>query len=235
MLTPAVRLTSGKVAVVSPVALTPEVKSKVAQLGGAVAYIIAPDFEHHIFVSEWAKEYPDAKIIGPEGLPEKRQKMKDEKIGNEPFTYVYTPANRQYNEIDADFAKDFDVEYMDMHPNKEIVLYFKPERILIEADLLFNLPAIEQYSKVPDEVKSSNGFVNRLFGAINSTSGDALGTKRFLWYALSSKNRPAWNEAVKRIDTWDFNTIIPCHGETIEGNGKEIFRKLFEWHLQGHK
>lgn len=229
------RLTSGKIAVVSPVALTPEVQAKVAQLGGAVAYIIAPDFEHHIFVSEWAKEYPEAKIVGPEGLPEKRGKMKDEKIGDEPFAYVYTPANRQYNEIDGDFAKDFDVEYMDMHPNKEIVLFYKPEKILIEADLLFNLPAVEQYSKVPDEVKNSNGFLNRVFANLQGTSGDALGTKRFLWYGMSSKNRPAWNEAVKRIDTWDFHTIIPCHGETIEGNAKDVFRKVFEWHLQGHK
>ncbi|ORY67635.1 beta-lactamase-like protein [Pseudomassariella vexata] len=229
-----VRLTSGNLAVISPVAMTPEVKAKLAELAGTVAYIIAPDFEHHIFISEWAKEYPGAKIIGPEGLPEKRAKANDEKIGKEPFTFVYDPTKKQFNDIDTDFAANFEVEYVDSHPNKEIVLFFKPEKILIQADLMFNLPAIEQYSRVPEAAKN-NGIANRLWNSIQTTNGEAKGTKRLIWYGLSAKNREGWNESMRRIDAWDFNTIIPCHGETMEGNGKELFRKIFEWHLQGHK
>ncbi|KAI0130204.1 hypothetical protein BJ170DRAFT_681667 [Xylariales sp. AK1849] len=230
-----VRLTSGALAVISPVALTPEVKAKVAGLGGNVAYLIAPDFEHHIFISEWAREYPNAKLIGPKGLEEKRHKANDEKIGKEKFSFVYSPENHQDNNIDADFAANFDVEYMDSHPNKEIVLLYKPDRILIEADLMFNLPCVEQYSRVPEAAKKSYGFANKIFSSINSTSGEVKGTRRFLWYAMSSSNRPAWNESVRRIESWDFVTIIPCHGETLVGNGKETFRKIFEWHLLGHK
>jgi hypothetical protein len=230
-----VRLTSGSLAIVSPVALTPEVKAKLAELGGTVAYIIAPDFEHHIFISEWAKQYPNAKLIGPEGLQEKRHKATDEKIGKEQFSFVYTPANKQDNNIDADFAANFEVEYMDSHPNKEIVLFYKPDKVLIEADLMFNLPCIEQYSRVPEAAKNTHGIANKIFAGLQSTSGEAKGTKRLLWYGLSSKNRPSWNASVQRIDTWDFNTIIPCHGETIVGTGKETFRKVFEWHLEGKK
>ncbi|KAK8070906.1 hypothetical protein PG997_011109, partial [Apiospora hydei] len=232
-----VRLASGRLAVFSPVALTPDVKAKLAQLGGTVGYIIAPDFEHHIFITEWAKEYPEAKIIGPEGLPEKRAKAagSDEKIGTETFAHVYTPADKQFNQIDADFARDFEVEYMESHPNKEIIFFYKPDRVLIEADLLFNLPAIEQYSKVPEAARNSHGFANKLFGGMQSTAGDAKGMKRFMWYVFSAKNRPSWNASIQRIDQWDFTTIIPCHGETMEGNGKEMFKKIFEWHLEGKK
>lgn len=229
------RLTSGSLAVISPVALTPEVKARVAELGGDVAYLVAPDIEHHIFISDWAKEYPNAKLIGPKGLQEKREKANDEKIGKEKFDFIYTPENHQDNNVDADFAANFDVEYMDSHPNKEIVLFYKPDRTVIEADLLFNLPCIEQYSRVPEADKHSHGIVNKIFNGLQSTEGEAKGIKRLLWYGMSSSDRPAFNKSVERIYSWDFVTIIPCHGETIVGNGKEVFGKIFEWHLQGHK
>lgn len=222
----------------SPVALTPEMKAKVTEMGGNVGYLIAGDIEHHIFMSEWASAYPNAKLIGPTGLQEKRAKMQDDdKIGNEPFAFVYDASNKRDNNITPEFAADFEVEFVDAHPNKEIVLFYKPDKILIEADLLFNLPATEQYSRVPDAAKTSHGILNRIFESLNSTSGDAKGVKRFLWYGVSNgnKDRPGFNQSVQRIDTWDFDTIIPCHGETIVGNGKALFRKAFEWHLAGHK
>jgi hypothetical protein len=223
-------MTSGTLAVFSPVALTTEVKAKVAELGGNVGYLIAGDFEHHIFLSEWAKEYPSAKLIGPEGLPEKRAKMEDAKIGNEPFAVVYTEKDSQ-PAVSDEFAADFDVEYVFAHANKEIVLFYKPDRVLIQADLMFNLPAVEQYSKVPESEQPS-GFLDRLQAGWMSTTGEAKAHKRIQWYLFSSKNRPAYNESAKRIDAWDFTTLIPCHGEVIEGNAKEIFRKIFEWHLK---
>jgi hypothetical protein len=226
-----VRLTSGKLLIFSPVALTAEVKKRVNDLGGDLAYIVAPDIEHHIFISDWAKEYPSAKIIGPEGLSQKRQKMSDEKIGNENISFIFSKTNKQSNDIDADFAADFEVEYVDAHPNKEIVLLYKPEKILIEADFMFNLPAIEQYSKVP-EVDRKPSFLSKMFGGLQSTSGEAKGMKRLLWYGLSAGDRTGFNASTQRVDKWDFHTIIPCHGETIEGNGKEVFQKVFEWHLK---
>lgn len=229
------RVGSDKLAVVSPVALTPEVKAKVASMGGQVAYLIAPDIEHHIFLSEWAKEYPGVKLIGPKGLQEKREKTTDERIGKEKFDFIYTPENHSDNNIDADFAQAFEVEYVDPHPNKEIVLYYKPDKVLIEADLVFNMPCIEQYSRVPAEAQTKNGFANKLFAGMQSTEGEAKSLKRVLWYGMSASNRPSFNESMQRIESWDFDTLIPCHGETIQGGAKEFFRRVFEWHLKGQK
>ncbi|KAI1457339.1 hypothetical protein F4805DRAFT_429002 [Annulohypoxylon moriforme] len=233
-----IRLTSGTLAVFSPVALTPETQAKITELGGNVGYIIAGDIEHHIFITEWAKAYPNAKIVGPKGLAEKRAKVNDDpKIGHEPFAFEWSAENKSSNAVSDEFAADFEVEYVDAHPNKEVVLFYKPDRVLIEADLMFNLPAIEQYSRVPEAQRTGNGFLNKIFESINNTSGEAKGIKRFLWYAISNgtKDRPSFNESVQRIGSWDFDTIIPCHGETIVGGGKELFNKVFEWHLQGHK
>lgn len=39
-------------------------------------YVVAGDFVHHLYVGDYAKEYPNAKVIGVEGLPEKRTDVK---------------------------------------------------------------------------------------------------------------------------------------------------------------
>lgn len=231
-----VKLTSGALAVFSPVAMTDDVKAKLAELGGTVKYIIAPDIEHHIFITEWHQAYPEAKIIGPEGLPEKRvkQSANDPKIGKEEFAVVFTAKDKLSIKVDEEFDRDFLYEYVDSHANKELVFLYKPERIMIEADLMFNLPADEQYSKCPESEKKV-GFPGKLFVNMQTTQGEAKGMKRFLWYVLSARDRNGFNESVKRINDWDFDTLIPCHGETLVGNGKETFSRIFEWHLTGKK
>lgn len=231
-----VRLTSGALAVFSPVALTPEVKAKVDSLGGNVQYLIAPDLEHHIYLSTWATAYPSAKLIGPEGLPEKRLATTgDDKIGKEPFAVVFKGATKKDIKISAEFDADFEYEYVDAHANKELVFFYKPDKVLIEADLVFNLPAIEQYSRVADADKPKPGIFAKVFMSAQSGEGAAKGQKRLLWYALSSGNRTGFNESAKRIHSWDFDTLIPCHGETIVGGAKAFYEKVFEWHLNGKK
>ncbi|KAF4978344.1 hypothetical protein FZEAL_5242 [Fusarium zealandicum] len=230
-----VKLTSGSLAVFSPVALTDATKAKVNEMGGDVRYIVALDFEHHIFISEWAKEYPSAKLIGPEGLPEKRAKTEgDPKIGKEEFAVIFKKDTKRQIRIDPTFDADFEYEYVDGHANLEIVFFYKPDRVLIQADLLFNLPPTEQYSKVPEEETPGDGFLGRMFAGAQNPSGDAKWMKRFNWHVIA-KDRASFNDSMERIVQWDFVTMIPCHGDVMEGNGKEIFQKVFEWHLQGHK
>lgn len=231
-----VRLTSGALAVFSPVALTPDVKAKVNEMGGQVRYLIAPDIEHHIFLSEWAKEYPSAKLIGPEGLPEKRAGTRgDERIRpDDHFAFVFSSSNQDPAGVSEEFAADFEAEYVGAHPNREIVLFYKPERVLIQADLLFNMPATEQYSRASEADKNLHPLLNRLWNFLLSTEGPAKPHQRVQWYVFSNgnKDRAGYSASVRKIDAWDFDSIIPCHGDVIQGNGKEVFRKIFAWHLQ---
>src|SRR6201994_856307 len=218
---------SGSVAVFSPVALTPEVKETVASLG-ELKYIAALDIEHHIFLGPWHEEYPNAKIIGVEGLPEKRAKQKNEEVS---FTAAITQANRETIKIDDQSESEFEYEFVASQPNKELVFVHNPSKSLIEADLMFNLPATEQFSKSGQDPNS--GILTKLFILLNGTGGKALGQKRLLWYGLSSSDRKGWDASVAKINKWDFDTIVPCHGDVIETGGKGIFRKVFEWHLAG--
>ncbi|KAI9696388.1 MAG: hypothetical protein M1836_005666 [Candelina mexicana] len=226
-----VRLSSGSLAVFSPTALTPEVRETVSNLGDKVSYLVALDMEHHIYLSQWYRAFPSAKVVGPEGLPEKRAKQNNDNI---PFSTVFKGIDRGNQSIGADFDQDFDYEYVGSHASKELVFNYRPDKTLIEGDYLFNLPAYEQYSRTGEAADS--GILTKLFVAVvGSAQGPATWQKRFLWYAASLKDRTAFGRSAESIAKFDFERIVPCHGDVVEGDGKGIFRKVFEWHLQGQK
>lgn len=219
-----VRLQSGALAVFSPIALTDDVKAKVSELG-EVKYIAALDQEHHIFLGPWHKQYPNAQVMGPDTLPEKRAKQKDENV---PFAFLFSKS-KPVETISPEFDAEFDWEYVEAHINKELVFHHKPTRTLIQADLMFNLPAHEQYSK--SDENPTTGIFTKIFTALQNTQGNALWQQRTVWYGTSSSDRNGFAQSIARINKWDFERIISCHGDVIEGNGKGIFEKVFRWHL----
>ncbi len=179
-------------------------------------------------LGEWHKEYPNAKVLGPEGLREKRAKQKNEDV---PFSVIFSAKDKHSVKVDPEFDADFDYEYVDAHPNKEIVFNYKPDRALIEADLLLNLPATEQFSKSNESPTS--GFLTWLFVALNNTQGAAMGQRRLIWYGISAGSKgPSYNKGVAKIASWDFDKIIPCHGDVIEENGKSVFQKIMQWNIE---
>ncbi|KAI9719578.1 MAG: hypothetical protein M1812_003349 [Candelaria pacifica] len=226
-----VRLSSGSLAVFSPTALTPEVRETVSNLGDNVGYLVALDSEHHIYLGQWYQAFPQAKVVGPEGLPEKRAKQKNETI---PFSTVFKESDKANQSIGADFDQDFDYEYVGSHASKELVFNYRPDKTLVVGDYMFNLPAYEQYSRAGE--RADSGILTKLFVAMVGTAqGPATWQKRFLWYAASAKDRPAFAKSTERIDKFNFERIIPCHGDVMEKEGHGIFRKVFEWHLQAKK
>jgi len=128
--------------------------------------------------------------------------------------------------IDADFDREFEYEYVPAHNNKEIVFNHKPTRTLIEADLLFNYPSTEQYSKSGESATS--GILTKIFGAVTNTKSNWQ--KRLIWHGIA-KDRADFAKSMERINKWDFERIIPCHGNVIETGGKGIFQNIMEWHL----
>ena len=228
-----VKLSDNSLAVFSPVALTDNVKTQMQeQLGSQnVKYITALDQEHHIFLEAWHKEYPQAKVIAPETLPAYRDKQGYFKVPSQNWS-LFKKVEKGNLKVDEAFDKEFDMEFVDAHANNELVFNHKPTKTLIEADLLFNLPATEQMSRTGES--ATTGLLTRLFCAINTTKGSAIWQKRFLWYAISAADRKGFTESVAKIAKWDFDSIIPCHGDVIESGGKGVFEKVFGWHLASH-
>lgn len=101
-------------------------------MGNKVAYIAALDYEHHIFITEWAKAFPSAKLLGVEGLAEKREK--NQVPAGTKFQYVWTQKNKASMKVDSEFDQEFDYEYVGSHANKELVFLHRRDRTLIEAE-----------------------------------------------------------------------------------------------------
>jgi len=181
-----------------------------------------------MFLGPWYAAYPKAKVIGPEGLPEKREKQGNEEV---PFSVIFTKDKKVT--IDPEFDAEFEYEYVPAHANKEIVFNHKPTRTLIQADLIFNYPANEQFSKTGESATS--GILTKIFGSLSNIHGK--GQSRIIWYGISNanKDRAGFNRSVANIDKWDFDRIIPCHGDVIESGGKGIFQKVLAWNLAAAK
>jgi hypothetical protein len=225
-----VRLSTASLAVFSPVSLTPAVRAKVNS-PGALRYIIALNIEHHPFISSWVKAFPDAQVACMKGLPEKREK--DEATKGVKFTRIFASQNKSNMKITAEFDAEFEYEYITAHNNKELVFLHKPTGTLIEADLIFNLPATEQYSNCAEDANS--GFLTKLTGSILHTRGDMIWQKRILWYFAGAKNREGFAESVKRMHEWNFDRIIPCHGDVIETGVKAVLDRVTEWFREGKR
>ena len=230
-----VKLRDESLAVFSPVAFTARVKAQMQeQLGSTnVKYLTALDQEHHIFLEQWHKEYPQATIISPETLPDLRKKQNYSMFPEEQWRLIKVDESKGQAtiKIDPTFDAEFDVEYVAAHANKELVFCHKPTKTLIEADLLFNLPATEQHSKVGD---ANTGILTKIFVALNNPSGDAVWQKRLIWYGIA-QDRTAFAESMKKIDKFDFDRLIPCHGDVIETGGKGVFQKVMSWFLESGK
>jgi hypothetical protein len=164
--------------------------------------------------------------MGPETLPEKRAKQQNEDV---PFAFLFNKS-KPVESISPEFDTEFDWEYVSAHVNKEVVFHHKPTRSLIQADLLFNLPATEQFSKT--DVDPSSGVLMKMFSSMQSTQGSAIGQQRAIWYGMSAGDRPGFAQSMAKINKWNFDRIIPCHGDVIEGEGKGIFQKVMQWHLE---
>jgi len=66
-----VRFANGKLWIHSPVRFGPEVREQIAALG-EVAWIVAPNRAHHMFMAKCKQAFPDARLYGAPGLQRKR-------------------------------------------------------------------------------------------------------------------------------------------------------------------
>jgi hypothetical protein len=239
-----ITLPVGNHLIFSPPPITPEVESQLNSLSGTVEYILAPDIEHYLHVGKWKQKYPNAVIIAPDGI-----KLPDECTP----THVFTAENKENltTKLSSLFNGVLDFEYWDGHANKEIAVLHKPSRTLIAADLVFNLPAYEQYAGSDEDADS--GIWTKIAVNFLSATKSGIGHNLFNWLVtyspclfplepgvlsnllnrvIASKDKKSFADSASRVSKWDIDRIIPCHGDVIETNGLEVFERLFKWHIK---
>ncbi|KAJ3479916.1 hypothetical protein NLI96_g8731 [Meripilus lineatus] len=212
----AVKLSNGDVWVLASTPLNDVTKEKLKELG-PVKWIIGADAVHHLFLGgaycDFKREYPDAKLIA---VDEAIKKKVDEGLKFD-GAWGADPPNTKYG-----FENDIQHCYFSGFKNKDVAFFHPASKSLIEADLLFNLPPTEQYSKSDESM--SLPLASRLL-----SSNGAFGS-RFSWWLATDKeyvfklfrtqtaHHPSipHSRAMKRdaatVAGWDFERIIPCHG-----------------------
>ncbi|KAH9810865.1 hypothetical protein DFH28DRAFT_984416 [Melampsora americana] len=207
--TTAIKLSDDTVWVLASTPLGEETKTKIDSLG-QVKHIAIADIEHTGFTSEYAKAYPSAKIYGPEGSAHKTKLEVAEWTAKGP-----SPMDQAEGAVKSEIK----AEYFDGFVNKDIAFLHVPSKTLIEADLLFNLPANEQYSKSSE---SPTSFLDRFV----SLKPDTVFHQRFL-YNIAAKDKVCMARSASKVFQWDFDRIIPCHGDVIETGGKAAWHSAF--------
>ncbi len=118
-----VRLSDGSLLVISPIELTPQLRTELTAVGD-VRCIIAPNRYHYLSVSEYSKEFPDAALFVAPGL-----KLND-----------LTVSGTLSDQAEALWSDVLDQAiFYGNKMEQEVVFFHKASRTLILTDLCFNI------------------------------------------------------------------------------------------------
>jgi hypothetical protein len=192
-----IALADGGLFLHSPVRLSDGLRAELDEIG-PVRAIVAPNKTHHLFVGEYVAAYPEARLYGALGLPNKRKDLVFfGLLGDEPR---------------PEWTGEIEQRMVRGAPMLNEVVFFHPAtRTLIVTDLVFNVPEGGVWG-VP--------IVCRLMGA----SGN-FGPHRFIRWAI--RDKAAARASLGFVMRWDFDRVIVAHGDILETGGKKMFRDAF--------
>ncbi len=194
-----VKLPDGRLWVHSPITLD-TVKDDLDALG-EVAYVVAPNFIHHLYVGPFLDAYPDAQLFMSPRLMGKRADLAARgglELGDE------VPEGTWEGVLSQAPARGSKV--MD-----EVVFVHHPTRTLLLCDLLECV-----HASAPAWVR----VVGRLAG-IYERPGPPVDMK------MSFSDHAATRAFVDRVLAWDFDRVVMAHGDVIETGGKDAFAAAY--------
>lgn len=202
-----VRLAAGALWIWSPIALTDSLRAELGSLGHP-AHLVSPNKIHHLFMGQWASEFPGAKLWGLPAVIRKRADLK--------FSAVLSddPPEDWRGEIDqAVFSGSL---FMD-----EIVFFHRASRTALFADLIENF-SMEFLRNTPGW-QGWRTSVARLW-QITEPVGRAP-----LEWRLSFVRRAAARAALGRVLGWDPVNVVMAHGTIVRGGAPGFIRESFAW------
>ncbi len=196
-----VRLSDGSAWVWSPVALTDAIVDFMANFR-AVRHIVSPNKIHHIFLAEWRKQWPEARMYAPPGLAPRRPDLQfDAELGDEP---------------DPAWAADIDqVIIRGSFAMEEVVFFHRESRTAIVCDLI---------QRHPEAAMSGwKGMLMRLDGLV----GDKGSTPRE-WRASFLRRNKA-RAAREKVLSWKPDRLLIAHGQCAQTRATEIIDNALGW------
>lgn len=188
-----IKLGNGELIIHDPYKIDELTKQEIDAIG-EVKYIVAPGYFHHLFVTDFQQQYPDAETFLCPGLERKRPDIKFEWIlGNRP-----------------DQRWDGVIEQVVVQGTRyiwEVAFFHKPSKTLILVDLLENIG--DSY-KHPAGVQLRFWW-KKVFGMWNNP-------KAAPEYQVGWGKKGIVRNSLNKIIGWEANRIILAHGELVENN-----------------
>ncbi len=202
-----VRLADGALWIWSPIALTDSLRAELAALGRP-AHLVSPNKIHHLFMGEWASEFPGARLWGLPAVIRKRADLKFSGVLGD------DPPEDWRGEIDqAIFHGSL---FMD-----EIVFFHHASRTALFADLIENL-SMEFIRNTP----GWHGWKTTLARLERIT--EPVGRAPLEW-RLSFVRRASARAALERVLAWDPINAVMAHGTIARGGAPAFIRESFAW------
>eukprot|EP00877_Chromochloris_zofingiensis_P010952 jgi/Chrzof1/610/Cz01g22100.t1 len=198
-----VRLSDGTLWVHAPYPLDPNLKVVLDGLG-PVKHIVTPNTEHTFFAQQWIDAYPTARAYACPGLREKSSTKYTDTIGVD-------------NASPAEWLAEIECTYLGYEVNPftgqpffhEVVFLHKPSKTLIVTDLVWNYP-------------------NRLSGGSWWWKQGMDKVYAPFYKKFMIKDRAQFDAAMQRILSWDWDRILPCHGDVIDKDARGGFVEYFD-------
>jgi len=198
-----IRLGARRLLIWSPVALSAELQAAVDALG-TVQFLIAPNSLHHLFLEEWQKAYPEARMFAAPGLRKRRADLSfDAEIADAP---------------DPEWAEDLDqVQVRGNAITTEVVFFHRRSGTVLFTDLIqhFDRTAFRGWRAVVarlDLMTAPEPEVPRKF-------------------RVAFVDRDAARAAVRRILTWPADKVVMAHAHPVRENGRAFIVRAFRWLL----
>jgi len=194
-------LSDGSVWAWSPIALTRALADEVQSLG-PVRYIVSPNKLHHLFLHEWARQWPEARLYAPPGLARRQPALHfSAELGDQP---------------NAAWQADIDqVVFRGSFAMAEVAFFHRASRTAIMGDLIQRFPETE--------VSGWKGMVMRLGGLVGES-----GSTPPDWRASFLQRRPA-RAALQKVLQWNPERLLIAHGTCVQTGAAGVIQKALSW------
>jgi hypothetical protein len=202
-----VRLARAGLLIHSPAPLLDSLQAALDALGEVRFVLPASVLHGHLFMEQYRAAYPRAQLFSVDGLERRRPDLR--------FDHQLTDVPELDWSEDLD-QTPFEGQRLGRRPLNEIEFLHRKTRTLITGDLCFNIgrewPLATRFLARGPRMRERIGPTIAFRAAIN--------------------DRAAARRSVERILEWDFDRILPGHGEIIESTGKQAFKEGFAWLLK---
>jgi hypothetical protein len=192
-----VRLRGNRLWLHSPVPISRQVREQLDALG-QVAFIVAPNKAHHLFLEDCALAFPEAQVFAAPGLLRKRPELSGvRELGA-------VPEPEWNDELGQVLVEGIPIV-------NETAWYHRASRTLVLTDLC-------------QWWQGDMPFSSRLYATL---TGVRRRLAVPYTVRLVVKDRPALARSVHRIFEWDFERVVVAHNAIVEQHAREALRLAF--------